>query len=100
MRLQCEGLPDPAHRAAAQSALHRQRTRAPVRGVLRPGFQRHRQHPLYLGIADLARRAGTRFIQQTIQPLVDKTLPPLPHGLDSQMKFPGHLRVGVACRAQ
>ncbi len=93
MRLQREGTPDAAHRAAAQPRSGGQRARAPMRRVLRCRFQRHCQRALHFRIAYFARRAWTWFIQQPIQPPVHKALPPLANRLVSHLNLLGHPRI-------
>src|SRR6187431_3264197 len=77
VRLQCKSPPDAANRAPTEAALFSQRPRAPVSRVSRLRLQRHGQHLLHFHIAKLARCTRTWFIQQSVQPLVQETRPPL-----------------------
>ena len=72
MRLQGERSPDATDGASAESALLRQRTRTPMRGVARQRFQSHGQHSLHLRVADLARCPRTSLIEQSIEALLQK----------------------------
>src|SRR5450755_1407322 len=56
---------------------------------------------LHIGITHFARRTRTRFIQQSVQSPIHKTLPPLAHGLASHLNLACHCGVGHAfCTAQ
>ena len=53
--------------------------------------------------ASLTRRGACqarRLVQQSVQPPLHKTLPPLTHRLASHLKYSGHLGVGVSSRTQ
>src|SRR5439155_20098418 len=82
LRCGCQGksAPDAADAALAESGGLSQRARGPVRGVVGLGFQGARQHAFDRGVAQAARRARTRFIEQLVEAEKDKTLSPLAHG--------------------
>jgi hypothetical protein len=76
MRLQRKGPPNAAHRGLAEATRSRHRARTPVRRVARRRFQGHRDHPFHVVIGDAPRRAGARFIEQPIEPTVQKSPSP------------------------
>src|SRR5579863_2934673 len=77
-----------ADRTLGQPGALSERPRAPMRSVRRGGFQRQGQHALDGGIGDASRRAWTRFVEQSSQPVTDKPLSPLADGLmgDSELR--------------
>ena len=93
MRLQPEGAPDAADRGVTQLQLLGQCAGAPVRGI--PGLllQRVRDHLLHLPIGDAPRRARSRLVHQTVQPLLDEAPPPAAHRLPRDPQFGGNLRI-------
>src|SRR5215216_126474 len=72
MRRQSESLPHTTHTAATQTTSRCQRARAAVRRVLRGGFQCHRQYSFNFRLTEPSRRPGSRLVQQTIEPLLQK----------------------------
>src|SRR5215472_2987152 len=76
MRSQSESLPHAMHTAATQATSRRQRASAPVRRLFRRRFQSHRQDSFNFRITEPTRRSGSRLVQQTIKPLLQKPRPP------------------------
>ncbi len=62
MRLQTEGMPNPADRHPAESGRFGQTARAPVRLAARRAFQSLNHNLLDLIIADFAWRSGSRLV--------------------------------------
>ena len=85
--LQTTGAPDAHHGALRQAAARRRRSAAPVRGGARLLVQGLGNDLLNHRIADGARRAGTRLIEQTTEPSAVKAPAPLAHRLrcDAQL---------------
>ena len=79
VRLQPEGAPDAVD--GRRRIAHRLRHRA-QRPVRRPGRRRLQRQPDRLGdlvVADLARRAGPRLVEQPVQPVRGEAATPLAH---------------------
>jgi hypothetical protein len=62
-------------------------------GVLRATLQRPYDHGFDASIVNRTRRAGARLVVQPGQALLDKTPPPLAHGLPVQPQLGRHFRV-------
>jgi len=92
MRLEGEGSPDAVNTGAAQPAGFREGSGRPVRRVTGRRFQRQRQHAIHIGLAQFARRSRPWLVQQAVQTLFDKTLPPFANGLNSEMIVPPPFR--------
>jgi hypothetical protein len=75
------------------------RTGRPVRGPGRLALERTRDHCFYLRVAQLARLAGARLIQQAVGTGVAVPVPPLAHRLDADSQFRGKGRRRQAARA-
>src|SRR5690349_1083154 len=99
VRLQPKGAPDAADRALTQSAALGHRTRTPVGRISRGALQGQPYHALNLRITDLTRWPRTRLVEQTIEPVVHKALPPFAHGLWSYPESARNRPVGIASRA-
>lgn len=93
MRLQPERPPDAGHRALTEAAARRHGPRAPVGGVGRLPLERQRHDVFHLRIADRARGAGARVIEQPVQSLGQEPTAPLPHRLLRHAQLPGDARV-------
>jgi len=100
MGLERKGAPDTADAALAQSSHLGQRAGGPVRGRWRLAFQGARQHAFHRGVAQAARRAGTRFIEQSIEAEKDKTLPPLAYCGERDVHAASHLGVAPPLGAE
>src|SRR5579864_1805770 len=100
MGLQTEGSPNAADRALGQPRPLSERSRAPMRSVRRRGLQRQCQHPLDSGIRYATRRAWTRLVEQSSQPVTDKPLPPFAHRLMSDPKLRRHTLVRFILRTR
>ena len=61
-----------------------------MRCIVRPGLQRQRKNTLDVLIAELARGAGTRLVEQTVDAAIQETLSPLPDGVRRRGQLPGH----------
>ena len=79
MRLQSERLPDAMHTHRTDARGLRQRARAPVGRAARCRFQRPSYDGFHLRIVDRPRGTRPRFVEQPIDALVDKPLPPAAH---------------------
>ena len=90
---QSKSPPNASYTGVAQSACFGHRTRTPMGRVLRRRFQGHCQHPLYLRVAQPKWRTHSRFVQQTIEALVDKPSSPLSHCLHGQIEPSRHNRI-------
>ena len=90
MRLQSEGMPDPADGHPAQSGGLGQSARGPVRLPARRAFQGLNDDLLDLGIAHLARRAGSRFVVESFQAGFQKARAPLAHHAHRAAQLPRH----------
>src|SRR5947209_4226190 len=73
-----------------------QRACAPVRRVLRCGFQGHRQYSFDFGVTESARRTRSRFIQQPVKSFMQNASAPLASGLFDYSQARRHLRIGAA----
>ncbi len=96
VRLESKGAPDAHNRSLRQPSLLRHQPRAPVRAVGGHRFQRLRDHRLDLGIADRARSARPRLIEQPFQPVDSKTLAPFAYSGSGDIQLPGHSAVAQA----
>src|ERR1700723_67952 len=100
MGLQRESSPDPVNTGAAQSAGFSELTGRPLRRVAGRRFERETQDAVNICFAQFAWRARPWFIEQTVEPLFDKALPPLAYGLDCEMQFSRRLSIGAASGAK
>jgi len=100
MRLEGKGAPDAANTALAEAGGLGQRARGPVGCVPRLRFQGACQDPLHFVIAQFARRAGARFIEQSVETLVEESLPPLTGGGQRNVQPTSNLGVTTACGTQ
>ena len=91
---------DPVNAGAAQPAHFGQQARRPMRGMARRGFGTKLQDAIDVRFAQLSRRSRPGRIQQTVETLLDKTLPPLTHGLQGDIQLRGRARVGTTRRAK
>jgi hypothetical protein len=99
MRLQGKGSPDAADRRLVQARGLGHRTSRPVRGPDRLALERARDHRFYLSVAQLARLAGARLIQQAVETGVAIPAPPLAHRLNADTQFGGQRRRRQSARA-
>jgi hypothetical protein len=81
VRLQPEGAPDSRHSGLRQAGLARHRARAPVRGSLGHALQRLGNHCVHASVVNRARGAGSRSIEQSVQPMLDEPSTLLRYGL-------------------
>ena len=79
MRLQAKGAPHATDRHMTEAGRLRHLARAPVRRAARRRFQRADNHRLDLRVGDLARRAGTRFVEQARHAIGHEPRAPLTH---------------------
>ena len=94
-----KGAPDAANSALTQSAALGHRARTPVGGSGGSAFQSQPHHALNLRIADLPRRPRARLIEQTIEAVVKKALPPLADSVLGDPQLPRHYGVGTTAGA-
>ena len=80
VRLQAKGAPHATDGHVAEAGRLRHLARAPVRRAARRRFQCAHDHLLDLRIGDLARRAGTRFVEQPGHAIGHEPRPPFAHG--------------------
>lgn len=80
VRLQAKRAPHATDRHMTEAGRLRHLARAPVRRAARRRLQRAHNHLLDLRVGDLARRAGTRFVEQARHTIGDEPRPPLTHG--------------------
>jgi transposase len=98
MGLQAESAPDPPDRTLAQPTPRGHRAGAPGRRVAWRGFERQRHDAFHLRVGDGPRRTRTRLIEQTVDALGEKSLPPLANGVLVDMPRARHVPVRFARR--
>ncbi len=69
-----------------------------MRGVARGRLQGQAYDPLHVGIRDLPRGPGPRFIEQAVQTLAHKPLAPAADGQSADAQVARHPLVGIARR--
>src|SRR5580658_1080654 len=89
-------MPDAQHRALRDAELARQAAAAPARGVGRLFVQGLGEDRFDQLIADGARGAGARLIEQPAHARGDEAAAPLAHGLRGDAEPPCHFAVGAA----
>jgi len=100
MRLQAEGPPDALHGTPAHPALLRHGACAPVGRVGGRRLEGVGHDPFNRRVCHRAWRAGARFIQQPIEAVGHKALPPLPDALQRHPDPMGHGGVRVSIRTR
>ena len=100
MRAQPKRLPDPTDGHATQPSRGSQRSRAPVRGAGRRRFQCHHHDPLHVRSGHRPGRPRSWFIQQSVEPIAQKSRPPLADRRRRDSYALGHDRVVVPLRAR
>jgi len=100
MRLQTKGAPDAMHGTAAHPAPLRHGARAPLRRLRGRRLQGLGDNPFHSRIGHRPRRAGAGLIQQPIQAVAHKALPPLPDGLHCHPEPMGDGGVRVSLRTR
>jgi hypothetical protein len=81
MRLESKRLPDSHDGTLTQATPRGHRAGTPVRRRAWRALQRQRDHAFHLRICDRARGTGPRLIEQPVEPLGQKSLPPLTDGV-------------------
>ena len=101
MRLQAEGVPNPADRHVTQTDDLRHVARAPVGGAARRRFERADDHLFHLLVRDRSLRAGSRLIVEPVQAMRNKPASPFRHSPRCEMQSPrDHLAVGSVSTRQ
>ena len=93
MRLEPEGLPDPADGRFRQPSLGGHRCSRPMRGILGGPLQCGHHHRLDLLVGHRARPSRARLVDQPIQPAFHKQPTPHAHRLRPNPDFAGDLLV-------
>ena len=96
MRLECEGVPDPADGGRAHPGRLGHGSGAPVRGSAGRGLERLGDDALDLGIGDLARGPRPRFVGEAVESVLKEARPPLADGDARDMKVLGDRGVGLS----
>jgi hypothetical protein len=101
MRLEAEGVPDPANRGAAEAALFGHAAPAPMSRVSGKLFQGGGHHLLHLLVADLAGSPASGFIEETSETSLDVAGAPLADCVVVDPQLPRQRGAGKAvCTAQ
>jgi hypothetical protein len=89
-----QGMPDATDRRVAEPTRLRHPARAPLGGAARGALQRADDHLLHLVVGDPSGGARPRFVEQPVEPILQKARPPLADGRSGDMQPCGDARGG------